>query len=356
MNEEQKISQSCILWRNEDSTIILIDIPRSLEESQVLPGQTFTRRVLSSGPISAPLPTPEPRDADARQMALPPAALLSELMTGEAVKAALQELKANYSGPRCLPRITEKVPASEAQQAREASSSEYFIPENSKCLDGSVEDLADEFNSTAPVFDLIILDPPWPNRSARRIRASYATAYNLDATRDLLSRIPISAHLSMNGHVAVWVTNKHSLTELLTSPNGLFAFWGLEKVAEWVWLKVTSSGEPIFDVESSWRKPWERLLIARRRGRQGGPLGDRRVLIGVPDVHSRKPNLRCLFDEILPTEHKALEVFARNLTVGWWSWGDEVLRFQSADHWVDSSPEDEARASGEQDHREQTGK
>ncbi len=64
-------------------------------------------------------------------------------------------------------------------------------------------------------------------------------------------------------------------------------------------------------------------------------------LSAVPDVHSRKPNLRQLFDEILPPGYAALEVFARNLTAGWWSWGDDVLHFQHTSHWV-SPPDDKA--------------
>jgi N6-adenosine-specific RNA methylase IME4 len=217
----------------------------------------------------------------------------------------------------------------------------YFIPQNSVHLHGSIQDLRDQFLATAPVFDIIVLDPPWPNKSAKRKQTGgYATAAGgWRATRDLLSLVPVPTRLAPDGLVAVWVTNKHALVEMLTAPaGGVLDTWGLELVAEWIWLKVTAKGEPMVGVDSCWRKPWERLLIARRKGGSGSGRvrleGARRVLIGVPDLHSRKPNLRPLLDDVLPSGYKALEVFARNLTAGWWGWGDEVLRFQELSHWA----------------------
>jgi len=153
--------------------------------------------------------------------------------------------------------------------------------------------------------------------------------------RELLSHIPVRSHLAPDGIVAVWVTNKESVLDYMLSPGGLFSSWGLQLVSEWTWLKVTSSGEPIMPVDSAWRKPWEKLLIARRADAPTRPaLIQPRVLVAVPDVHSRKPSLREVFGNILGQEYMGLEVFARNLTAGWWAWGNEVLHFQGAEHWV----------------------
>ncbi|KAK3943885.1 putative mt-a70 family protein [Diplogelasinospora grovesii] len=226
--------------------------------------------------------------------------------------------------------------------------SPYFIPEGSHYLQGSISSQIPAFLSTAPpVFDLIVLDPPWPNRSAKRKRKArddspggYHTADGLDSITRLLSEIPVSSHLSKDGGlVAVWVTNAPRFTDLLRSPtNGIFHRWGVESVGEWTWLKVTSHGEPITPLESSWRRPWERLLIARRRGSPIKQPIQNKVIISVPDVHSRKPNLRSLFENLLPTEYQALEVFARNLTAGWWAWGDQCLEFQHRKYWTTTTP------------------
>jgi N6-adenosine-specific RNA methylase IME4 len=201
-----------------------------------------------------------------------------------------------------------------------------------------------------------VLDPPWPNRSARRKRKraraggdgdAYRPAADLAAIRSLLSQIPLAALLAPGGLVAVWVTNAARLVDLLTDPRGgggVFAEWDVELVGEWTWLKVTSDGEPVVGLDSRWRRPWERLLIARKRGGGDGARGssgplEGKVIISVPDVHSRKPNLRPLFEDLLPERYEALEVFARNLTAGWWAWGDQVLLFQQKEFWVDAEDE-----------------
>jgi N6-adenosine-specific RNA methylase IME4 len=140
--------------------------------------------------------------------------------------------------------------------------------------------------------------------------------------------------------VAVWVTNKVAFRDLLLGEGGLFEQWGVQLVEEWVWLKVTSDGEPICALDSTWRKPYEILLIGRKPGKEreaekGGEV-KRRVILAVPDLHSRKPNLKSIFEQVMGRvegDYEALEVFARNLTAGWWCWGNEVLKFQMSEHW-----------------------
>ncbi|UKZ59604.1 uncharacterized protein TrAtP1_000905 [Trichoderma atroviride] len=209
-------------------------------------------------------------------------------------------------------------------------------PPRAEYLHGSIRHLRQTFIDRAPQFRLMVFDPPWPNRSARRKKAgSYNTASNLSEIQKLLSSIPVASHLASDGLVAMWITNKSSVLDLVTSSKGLFASWGLELVTQWTWLKITSLGEPLFDIESTWRKPWETLLIAKRISAKAPETLKPRVILAVPDVHSRKPNLRRLFEEYLGQDYTALEVFARNLTSGWWSWGDQVLQFQAPEHWVD---------------------
>lgn len=338
---------SSILFHSNETT--LIDIPRSLEEAQVPTGQQSpARRIISGSPALTPFITPEPRRASdvfgaSSQSA---GAQIAELMAAAAARGALEELGRAYEGVFCLPRVCgadgdAKICVGEKSEA--ASSSDVKIPPGAKYLHGSIQDLRQTFIDTAPQFKFIVLDPPWPNRSVRRNQkadTNYNTVANITEMRDLLSSIPVASHLAPDGLVAVWITNKASILDLMTSPRGIFASWGLELVTQWTWLKVTVAGEPIFDIDSAWRKPWETLLIAKRAGGKV-PAGGRiklkpRVVVAVPDVHSRKPNLRGLFGDVFGgEEYRGLEVFARNLTAGWWSWGDQVLHFQGAEHWVD---------------------
>ncbi|KAF4980727.1 hypothetical protein FDECE_17816 [Fusarium decemcellulare] len=323
---------SSVLFESSDKSLIVLDIPTSLEESQVLASEIPRRRIVSAEPPAAPYQTPEPRHGggqDNPSALASPAAQLAELMTTATVSSALQDLAVSYSGPFHRPRVLEPQPP------LLSASPPPLLPDKAEHLDGTIESLRDTFHMWAPAFDLVVLDPPWPNRSARRKTDKYATVSNLDEMRRLLLQIPLTSHLAPDGLAAVWITNKPSIHEFLTSPTGLFAAWGLEAVTEWTWLKVTTSGEPLFDVESTWRKPWEKLIIAKRIGIRKPDTLKPKVMVAVPDVHSRKPNLRGLFQHVLGDGFLGLEIFARNLTAGWWSWGNEVLRFQQPECWCE---------------------
>ncbi|KAL8285631.1 hypothetical protein RB597_002614 [Gaeumannomyces tritici] len=373
---------SSVLFRSEDGTVVLLDLPRSIEESQgedpgraqpaVSKSQTahHTRCLISTEPPHTPFSLPEPKRP--RHDALPSAAAqVAQLMARCAVERALGQVRAGHAGPWLLPRALQQPsgrgagpdgaaeggcdpgssrkrkaaalstatvsgPKEAEAEAEAEAGEEHFFPPASHYVLGSIEATRQAFvESAPPAFDLIVLDPPWPNRSAARKkgRGRYNLAAGTAEVRRLLSLVPVAAHLAPDGLVAVWVTNKPAFAEVLAS---LLDEWGLELVGEWAWLKVTSRGEPVFPVESEFRKPWEPLLVARRRGSSRTlPAGwDRRVLIAVPDVHSRKPNLRHLFQGVLQPGFRGLEVFARSLVAGWWSWGDDVLRFQHRSHWA----------------------
>ncbi|KAK4456736.1 MT-A70-domain-containing protein [Cladorrhinum samala] len=385
---------SCILWQNNSQSTILIDIPRSIEEAQHLssysrghltsraddeqplkhvgPDKTPPfRRLISAVAPALPFPTPEPKPGGRYQSAATTSqsAQLAELMTLATVESALDDIRTSYNGPWCLPRITSK-PVVQAKEKKRpvrpegntepkdstaaiiiaASTSipastlppdpvpsSHYIPPDSTPLNGSISSLRTQFLTLSPRFSLVILDPPWPNRSAKRKRSgsdSYSSLPSLTQTQSLLSSIPVPSCLLPDGLVAVWITNAPRFHTLLTSI--IFPEWDVELVGEWVWLKVTSEGEPIVSLESQWRRPWERLVLGRRKGgvTRGAVKG--KVILGVPDMHSRKPNLRKLFEEagLVERGYKGLEVFARHLTAGWWGWGDECLKFQGREWWV----------------------
>ena len=335
MAPSQCSGASSVLFENDDSSIVVIDIPRTLEDAQALPGSQQPWRLVSGPAPSKPFQTPEPRrkrdgkyaPGAAHAADRPPAAQIADLMTEATVQSALQSVGETYTSPLCLPRKTARAPTLD-------ESAGPGIPPEATPLRGSIDDLRETFMRTAPAFDLVVLDPPWPNRSARRRSEKYSTARDTPEIRNLLTSIPLAHHLSQDGLVAVWITNKASIPDLLAGTEGVFASWGVQLVAEWTWVKITDAGEPLYALDSAWRKPWEKLLIAKRVGRPTPASLSSKVIVAVPDVHSRKPCLRGLFQPILRRDYAGLEVFARNLTAGWWSWGDEAMRFQEAQHWT----------------------
>ncbi|KAE9371855.1 MT-A70-domain-containing protein [Stipitochalara longipes BDJ] len=346
---------SCILYQNSDSTVILIDIPCSIELAQ----GTASQKLLSSKPIEHPFPSVEPKSEKAR--ANLGTVSLEELLLQKHIQLSLDQLRSEWKGEWCLPRhrkqqdakpqplieepkILKSRPPEETFFTNSAPNSTIVsissdhtsvrIPANSTALCGEIASTSQIFTTQAPKFDLILLDPPWPNRSARR-KKSYGISYGNHEIRALLLSIPLANNIKDYGLVGVWVTNKSAFREMLLDDGGLFQQWGVQLVEEWIWLKVTPSGEPISELSSLWRKPYEILLVGRK-----GDIGDghvkRRVLVGVPDLHSRKPNLKSVFEEVMKKEkYEALEIFARNLTAGWWGWGNEVLKFQSKEYWME---------------------
>ncbi|EME40741.1 hypothetical protein DOTSEDRAFT_93116, partial [Dothistroma septosporum NZE10] len=192
-------------------------------------------------------------------------------------------------------------------------------------------------------FDFILMDPPWPNRSVRRTHktagATYQVSPSMNAMYDLISGMDLDMLMSDDCLVGIWITNKQAVRDLVLGEGGLLEQWGVVLEEEWLWLKITAQGEPMMPFDNVWRKPYEVLLVGRRH-RAGGeyPLltymgVKRRILVGVPDLHSRKPCVKELIEPLLPKKPRVLEIFARNLVTGWWSWGNESIKFNWDGRW-----------------------
>ena len=158
-----------------------------------------------------------------------------------------------------------------------------------------------------------------------------------DVLREMLGQ-----HIAPKGLVACWITNNSRARELVREA---FETLGLELFEEWAWLKTTATSIPVTCIEGVWRKPYEILLVGRQvdRSIERNPIGStieqpitRRVIVAVPDIHSRKPCLKELLESVLlrPQNYRALEVFARNLTGGWCSWGNEVIKYNEKGTWA----------------------
>ncbi|TGZ82748.1 MT-A70, partial [Ascodesmis nigricans] len=182
-------------------------------------------------------------------------------------------------------------------------------------------------------FDFLLLDPPWPNRSASR-KGDYSTIDRREII-PLLKKIPVADITKPRGLVAVWITNRPALRKQLLEQ--VAPTWGCDGIpeAEWTWVKVTEKGETVWDMESKMRKPYEVLLILRRNGEKGEKevKVKNMVMVAVPEKHSRKPAVKGLIEKYLPENHKGAEIFGRNLTDGWFTWGDEAIKWNWDGHW-----------------------
>ena len=196
----------------------------------------------------------------------------------------------------------------------------------------AVLELYSEASATAgpAQFDFLLLDPPWENRSVRRGRF-YDTMRDEDPL-DVLKGV-LEQHIAPQGLVACWITNKVGVRVAALE---VFENWGVQIIEEWAWLKITAHGEPVTKIDGLWRKPYEILLVGKKSDDTTGHRDFNileRVIIAVPDIHSRKPNLQKLIDPMMPADYRAVEIFGRNLTAGWSTWGDECIKYAQDDHW-----------------------
>ena len=226
----------------------------------------------------------------------------------------------------------------------QVSGSSYKIPPSAKFLLSNIgEPTAPTFSVAALTtypdssatagpgqFDFVLLDPPWNNHSARR-SARYYTMY--DSYPMAVLQAMLGQHIAPSALVACWITNS---TIVRNAALETFQAWGVQLIEEWAWLKITMDGLPVTKIDGIWRKPYEVLLLGRKESdeTQGSDVKVRRkVLVAVPDLHSRKPHLKTLIEPFLPQTYRALEIFARTLTADWWSWGDEALKYNWDGHW-----------------------
>ncbi|XP_055086042.1 N(6)-adenine-specific methyltransferase METTL4 [Periophthalmus magnuspinnatus] len=219
---------------------------------------------------------------------------------------------------------------------------EYVIPAQSAFL-------LSDFTRVQPLvgygakFDLVVIDPPWENKSVKRSRR-----YNALPSSQL-KKLPISLLASSDCLVVTWVTNRPSHLRFVCDE--LYPHWGVEVMAEWLWVKVTTSGQFVFPLDSEHKKPYEILVLGRfisTVNRSEGSssesisIEDHRLIVSVPStLHSQKPQLSELLKPYIRPNAKCLELFARNLHPGWTSWGNEVLKFQHASYFTMTPADDD---------------
>ncbi|XP_044790816.1 N(6)-adenine-specific methyltransferase METTL4 isoform X3 [Bubalus bubalis] len=186
-------------------------------------------------------------------------------------------------------------------------------------------------------YDVIVIDPPWQNKSVKRSnRYSYLSPLQI-------KQIPVPKLAAPSCLVVTWVTNRQKHLRFVKEE--LYPSWSVEVVAEWHWVKITSSGEFVFPLDSPHKKPYEGLILGRVREKAALllrnadvkelPIPDHKLIVSVPcTLHSHKPPLAEVLKDYIKPEGECLELFARNLQPGWTSWGNEVLKFQHMDYFV----------------------
>ncbi|EFB21808.1 hypothetical protein PANDA_015723, partial [Ailuropoda melanoleuca] len=212
----------------------------------------------------------------------------------------------------------------------------YLVPPKSSFLLSDISCMHPLLNCRK-TYDVIVIDPPWQNKSVKRSnRYSYLSPLQI-------KQIPVPKLAAPNCLVITWVTNRQKHLRFVKEE--LYPSWSVEIVAEWHWVKITSSGEFVFPLDSPHKKPYEGLILGRVREKTAVPLRnedvkvlpipDHKLIVSVPcTLHSHKPPLAEVLKDYIKPDGECLELFARNLQPGWTSWGNEVLKFQHMDYFV----------------------
>ena len=215
-----------------------------------------------------------------------------------------------------------------------ALQSKFLIPPCSTFLVSDIEHIG-KLLTIGQKYDFIVIDPPWSNKSAKRARKYKSLSFH-----DIKS-LPIKDFASCGTLLAVWVTNKKKVIDFVLQE--LFPTWSIQLIGKWYWIKITTTGEFVCNFDSTHKKPYECILIGyhNKFGQfknsqllemlESFPF--HKIICSVPcRLHSRKPVLYEFFTEFLADDSKCLELFARCLTPGWTSWGNEVLKYQNINY------------------------
>ncbi|KAG2458223.1 METL4 protein, partial [Polypterus senegalus] len=169
----------------------------------------------------------------------------------------------------------------------------YLIPRHSSFLLSDISCIQPLLRGNNK-FDVIIIDPPWENKSVKRSnRYQFLPAHQL-------KQIPVPSLAAPECLIVTWVTNRQKHLRFVKEE--LYPFWSIEAVTDWWWVKITKAGEFVFPLESSHKKPYENLVLGRYRKNKEYftsetettiyPIPDQKIICSIPStLHSHKPSL-----------------------------------------------------------------
>lgn len=156
-----------------------------------------------------------------------------------------------------------------------------YFPQSSRFVISDLSNFSDLIQET---YSLVLIDPPWPNKSVTRSKKYQSidiySLYDLN-----LDKITTDSSL-----VAIWVSNNPKIQSFIKDK--YFKSLNISIIEEWYWMKVTISGELVVSFsQPSHRKPFEVLYIGQvNRRKIVENKVQRKVILSVPSKHhSRKP-------------------------------------------------------------------
>ena len=181
----------------------------------------------------------------------------------------------------------------------------------------------------ARTYDIVYADPPWFYYGSQVKDAAAAKHYPLMSQQDLAG-LPVRSIMAKKAALFLWATGPR-----LNFAIDLIKEWGLHyRGVAYVWVKTNRRGEVIRGqgVPPTFTKPTTEFVLAATTIATGRTfplldLGQGQVVLEPRGEHSRKPPVFRKLITTLCGERPRIELFAREPSEGWESWGPEVGKF-----------------------------
>ena len=171
-------------------------------------------------------------------------------------------------------------------------------------------------------YSIIYADPAWSFKNySKKGEGRNPNQHYETMSIDDIKNLPVSKIADQNCILFLWVVN-HSLPLAFE----VIERWGFEyKTMGFVWVKKNLKSDGFFTGLGYWTRGNPELCLLATKGKPSRISKSVKELVIEPrSSHSKKPNI--IRDKIveLVGDLPRIELFARETTDGWDSWGNEV--------------------------------
>jgi len=174
-------------------------------------------------------------------------------------------------------------------------------------------------------YQIIYADPPWEYRDKALAGNRGAGCKYPVQSQEWLNNLPVKSIADKDCILFLWVTFP-KLNECF----GLINSWGFKyKTGGFVWIKRNKISPSWFWGMGRWTRANPEVCLIATKGKPKRISASVHSIIETPiAIHSKKPDIvRNKIIKLVGNLPK-IELFARNKTKGWDTWGNEILKLK----------------------------
>ena len=170
-------------------------------------------------------------------------------------------------------------------------------------------------------YKIIYADPPWSYKDKALAGNRGAGCKYQTQSQEWLKQLPISKITDNDCILFLWVTMP-KLNECFE----LIKAWGFEyKTVAFTWVKRNKKSNTWFMGMGRWTRANSEICLLATKGKPKRINASVHSVIDTPiEIHSKKPDITKERIVKLVGELPRIELFARQKTDGWDSWGNEI--------------------------------